>query len=177
MLASNDREKNAREAVQRAKRNLSWMFSREGNRKWHRAHLARQTPEFLVAGAREGDHDCFELLREYAREARHTGQEVPRDLHEFVFELFIDGKPPARPGSSPKDLGLRNLGIAILVKIVRDDHGFPATRNPEYRGEKEGPLSACLIVAQEMGLSESRVEKIWGERKASVTSTIIRLLN
>jgi hypothetical protein len=150
------------------------MFSREGNRKWYRAHLARQTPEFLVAGAREGDKDCLELLREYAREARSTGQKVPPELHELVWELFIDGKPKAMPGSSPKDSGLRNLGIALLVKIVRDDYGFPEYRNAEYRGEKGAPLSACLIVAQEMDLSESRVEKIWAERKASVTSTIIR---
>jgi len=177
MLAGAEREKNAREAVQRAKRNVAWMFSREGNRKWFRAHLARQTPEFLVAAAREADADAFELLRAYARKARLTQEPIPRDLHEFVFELFIDGKPPGRPGSSPKDSTLRNLGIALLVKVVRDDYGFPEYRNPEYRGEKNGPLSACLIVAQEMGLSESRVEKIWADRKASVTSTIIRLPN
>jgi hypothetical protein len=177
MLVGDDREQHAREAVRRAKRNLPWMFSKEGNREWYRAHLARQTPEFLVAAGWEGDEDCIDLLRKYAREARRTGQEVPRELAELVWELFIDGKPKAKPGSSAKDSSLRNLGIALLVKIVRDDFGFPEYRNPEYRGETEGPMTGCRLVAEEMGLSESRVEKIWTDRKASVTSTIIRLPN
>ena len=41
-------------------------------------------------------------------------------------------------------------------------------RNPEHRGQKTGPMCACLLVAQELGLEESTVEKIWEALRDSV---------
>jgi hypothetical protein len=82
--------------------------------------------------------------------------------------MFYRWAAKAKSGSSPKDTGLKHRTIALLVKIVSQDYGFPEYRNPEHRGEESGPMSACLLVAQELGLKERWVEEIWAERKASV---------
>ena len=63
-------------------------------------------------------------------------------------------------------MGLKHHTIALMVKIVRQDFGLPEYRNPEHRGEKSGPVSACLLVAQELDLDERWVEEIWRHRKA-----------
>ena len=120
----------------------------------------------LVALAREGDKDALEILRKHARGGARMN--VPQSLHEFVWECFIDGLPKAKSGLSPKDMGLKHLTIAVMVKIVSHDYGLPEYRSVEHRGAKSGPISACMLVAQELGLDEHWVEKIWADRKASV---------
>jgi hypothetical protein len=164
-----DRERLAREAVRRVKRNVPWLFSKEGSQRFYRAHMEVAEIETLVALAREGDKDALEILRKYARGARAAGMNAPRDLHEFVWECFIDGPPKAKSGTSPKDTELKYTTIARLVKIVSEDYGFPEYSNPEHRGNPDAPMSACRLVAEELGLSERTVEEIWAERKKSVT--------
>jgi hypothetical protein len=163
-----DREQRAREALRKAKLNLPWMLTKEGNQQWFRHHLSKMDPTFLVAAAREGDADAIELLREYARGARRAGMNVPTDLLEFVWEYFIDGKPAAKSGSSPKDSSLRNQYLAMLVHMMVTDYGFPETRNPEYRNEGTGPMTACRLVAEEFGFGERWIEEIWRDRKAGI---------
>ena len=124
--------------------------------------------ETLVALAREGDKEALEILRQHARGASGARMNVSQSLHEFVWECFIDGPPPGKSGLSPKDMGLKHLTIALMVKITSQDYGLPEYRNAEHRGEESGPMSACLLVAQELDLKESWVEEIWAERKASV---------
>jgi hypothetical protein len=164
-----DRERLAREAVRKAKKNAPWLFSKEGSQRFYRAHMEAADVETLVALAREGDKDAREILRKYARGARAARMNVPTDLHEFVWEYFIDGPPKAKTGSSPKDTGLKYQTIALLVKIVSGDYGLPEYSNPEHRGNPEAPMSACRLVAEELGLSERTVEEIWADRKAMVT--------
>jgi hypothetical protein len=167
-MPKDDREARAREAVRRVVRHLPQLFSKEFSRKFYRARMEVAEVDTLVALAREGDKDALEILRKHARGARRARMNVPWSLHEFVWECFIDGPPLAKSGLGPKDMGLKHLTIAHLVKIVSTDYGFPEYRNPEHRGEKSGPISACLLVAQELDLDERWVEKIWAERKASV---------
>src|SRR5262249_38708554 len=145
--------------------NLPWLLSKEGSQRFYRAHMEVENIDVLVALAREGDKDALEILRKYARGAARAGMEVPLELHEFVWEFFINGPPKAKSGSSPKDTGLKHKTIELLVKIVSQDYGFPEYRNPEHRGREGGPMSACLLVAQETGLKERTVEEIWAERK------------
>jgi hypothetical protein len=167
---NDDREARAREAVRRVKRNAGALFEKEFSRKFYRARMEVEEVETLVALAREGDGDALEILRNHARGARRAGMNVPRSFHEFVWECFIDGPPKANSGSSPKDMGLKHTTIALLVKMVTQDYGFPEYRNAEHRGLRTGPISACLLVAQELELSERTVEEIWAVRKASVLS-------
>ncbi|PWT73228.1 MAG: hypothetical protein C5B46_05660 [Proteobacteria bacterium] len=166
-----DRERLAREAVRKAVRNAPFLFSKEGSQRFYRHHMEAQDADVLVALARDGDKDALELLKRYASGARRAGLTVPTALHEFVWEYFIDGAPKAKPGSSPKDIGLKHQTIAVLVKIVSQDYGFPEYRNWEHRGEKTGPRSACLLVAEELGLDEQTVEAVWRERKAAILRT------
>ena len=97
-----DRERLAREAVRRAKKNAPWLFSKEVSRRFYRSQMEVADIEILVALAREGDKDALEILRKYARGARRTRMNVPTDLHEFVWECFIDGPPRAKSGTSPR---------------------------------------------------------------------------
>jgi hypothetical protein len=163
-----DREARAREAVRRMVRNAPQLRSKDFSRKFFRVRMEVEEVDTLVALAREGDKDALEILRKHARGASRARMNVPRSLHEFVWEYFIDGPPKAKSGSSPKDMELKHQTIALMVKIVSQDFGLPEYRNAEHRGEKSGPISACLLVAQELGLSERSVEEIWAERKTSV---------
>jgi hypothetical protein len=169
-----DQEQRAREAVRKVRKNLPWLESKAGNRQFFRSHWEVMDPDQLVGAAREGDPDALEILREHARGARRTGMLVSGDFHEFVWEYFIDGRPKAKKGPSSKDNDLRYQTIAILVKMVSTDYGFPEYRNVEHRGEKTGPMSACLLVAQEFGLDERWVEEIWADRKAGIEANSLK---
>ena len=41
-----------------------------------------------IAAAREADADAGEILREYARGARHAGMTVPDDVHNFMLGVL-----------------------------------------------------------------------------------------
>ena len=165
-----DRERLAREAVRKVLRDAPWQFSKEGNRQFFRDHMEVENIDMLVALARAGDKDAVKILRKCARSARSVaGMKVPPELHEFVWEWFIDGPPKAKSGSSPKDTELRYTAIARRVQIVSEDYGFPEYSNPEHRGNPDAPMSACRLVAEELGLSVRMVEEIWADRKASLT--------
>lgn len=75
---------------------------------------------------------------------------------------------PPNPVAAARISDLRKQCLAILVKLVRDEFGFPIYRNPEYRGENGGPMTACRLVGEEFGLSERTVEEIWADRKAGI---------
>jgi hypothetical protein len=163
-----DRERLAREDVRKAKKNAAGLFAREGSQRFYRAGMEVEDIDVLVALAREGDKDAVEILRNYARGARHAGLNVPTDLHEFVWEWFIDGPPKAKSGSGPKDIGLYHLTVALLVRRVIRDYGFPEYTAPERRDDPDAPMTACRLVGEEVELSESQVEKIWRDRKEMI---------
>jgi hypothetical protein len=164
-----ERERLAREAVRKVKKNVSWLFTKEGSQFFYAAHMELASIEVLVMLAREGDKNAIEILREHAIAiAGCEDVDVPREFHEFVWEWFMYGPPKAKSGSSPKDIGLYHLTVALLVDMVSRDYDFPEYRNIEHRDEKSGPMSACCLVADELGLSERTVEEIWAERKEMI---------
>jgi hypothetical protein len=165
---NDNQEARAREAVRRVVRTKPHLFSKEFGREFYRAVMEVADVDTLVGLAREGDKDALDILRKHARGARGARMNVPLSLHEFVWEYFIDGPPRAKSGLSTKDMELKHQTIAVMVKIVSQDYGFPEYRNAEHRGARSGPISACLLVAQELGLDERWVEEIWADRKASV---------
>lgn len=149
-------ERDAREAVRRARRNVKLLFAKEENRRFYRKAMEVKDVEWLVAAVWEGDKDALQLLREYARGVRkHPQMLVSADLLALVLECFINGPPQAKPGVSPLDTSLTYQTIATLIRIIKQDYGFPL---------HHGPVTAIRIVAEELGLSESRVLRIWEER-------------
>jgi hypothetical protein len=148
---TDDREKRAREHVRQVLKKHPELLSAKWFRQVTRAHMETRDVEWLVDAAREGDKDALELLRNHARGARqHSSLIMPRKFHEFVWEFFIDGPPPAESGPSPRDTDGKYQTIALLVQMVHRDYGFPIYRNVEHRGEKSGPMSACKLVAEEL---------------------------
>jgi hypothetical protein len=168
-MTDDDQEKRAREAVQRVlrKEESSWLFSKEGNREVFRGWLERKDVGLVVTAAKEGDADAVDVLRDIARDARRANVAVPPKLQEFALECFIDGVPKAQSGPSRKDTVTRNQAIAMLVKVVHEDFGFPKYRNADWRGRKGGPMTAIRLVAEEMGMEERTVEDILTNSKPS----------
>jgi hypothetical protein len=164
-----DRERLAREAVRKVKKNASQLFSKEESQSRWRAYMEQQNIEKIVDLARAGDKDAVEILRTHARGARGAGMNVPNDLHEFVWEWFIDGPPKGTSGTSPKDMWLNYLVIAHLVNIVSQDYGFPAYTPWEHRDDPDAPMTACRLIAEELRLSNRRVEEIWAAWKPVAT--------
>jgi hypothetical protein len=175
MLQKQNQEQAAREAVRKAKKNVPWLFTTEGSRRLYRAQMEAESIDKLVDLARDGDKDALEILKRRTRgpwdHAHKLGLnvvDVPARVSELALEMFFDGPPKAKPGSGPKDIGKTHQAIAVLVDKVSLDYGFPEYRNSEHRGQKSGPMSACLLVAEELGLSGRTVEDIWAEHKEMI---------
>jgi hypothetical protein len=141
--------------------------STKEHRQFIRDQLKIEKIEVVLAAARRGDRDAMEILRE---RARVSSENLSVDFYAFVLECFIDGPPKASPGVKSKDAFFRDQIIAMFVKFVSVTYGFPIYRNPEHRGEESGPVTACKIIGDELGLSEDRVQKIWeADRRAGIT--------
>ncbi|MGY2904319.1 hypothetical protein [Bradyrhizobium sp. URHC0002] len=74
-------------------RNAPQLFSKEFSRKFFRARMEAAEVDTLVALAREGDHDALEILRKHAGGASRARMNVPRFLHEFVWNILSMGRP------------------------------------------------------------------------------------
>jgi hypothetical protein len=153
--------------VRKAKKNLPWLFTRE-SRRWTDAQLRAASIETWVALAYDGDKDAIDILQAYTQGAREAGINVPRAVEEYALDCLAFGPPKTKSGPNPKDTAKTYLTIAMLVDMVSREYGFPEYRNIEHRGETDGAMSACLLVAEELGLSERTVEKIWAERKEMI---------
>jgi hypothetical protein len=166
-----NREQLAREAVRKMIKNAGKLFIRESSRLFYSSRMKKRADiQTLVALAREGDKEATEILRETA--VAVAGCEdaiIPRCFHEFVWEWFMYGPPKTPSGLGPKDTGLKHQTIATIVKIVIEDYGLPEYRNSEELSNPEAPMTACQIVAEETGMSESWVIKIWQDRKEMFT--------
>jgi hypothetical protein len=88
-----NRERLAREAVRKARKNAAALFTKETSQQFYRAHMERESIEKLIALARAGDREAAEILQTRGRVARTLSVPIPTCLHEFVWEWFLDGPP------------------------------------------------------------------------------------
>lgn len=130
--------------------------------------------ERLIARAASGDAVAFGLLCIVAARFVEAGCAMPERLRKYIAD-FLFSQPKAagesrRRGPAPYGNHTRNFYIACTIHhIVKE--GFKPTRN---RATTEVE-SACSIVAKALPkigvhLSESAVEKIWGEFSESFLS-------
>jgi hypothetical protein len=162
-----EREKGAREIVRKIRDGARRSISKDGGRQFLRSHLQTQDTAFLLAAAREGSLDAIEILRIRGRAHRDAGTPVSIDFQAFVWEYFLDGPPPGPPGPRPEETLVRNMIVISLIKILNED-GLSLSRPKSQHDSKTGPFSAPAIIAQEFGLGEAAVEKIWSDGKANV---------
>lgn len=147
----------ARNFVRQELQRQEHLISKEGNRRAFREQLSAEKTEVVLSAARKGDADAIDVLRDRAR----TGNGLSDEFHAFIRDYFINGQPKAPPGGHVKNVYIRNQVIAWMVRFVSATYGLPEYRNAEHRGEKSGPISACQLVGEEIGLSEDRIEKIF----------------
>jgi hypothetical protein len=171
-MADDDREARAREAVRRVLRKVPWLVTKEGNREIFCQWLKSKDLPFVVQAARAGHAEAIDILRDYLRVVRHDGMSIPAELQEFALDWFQDGPPKAPPGPKPQDTVTRDQTIIALVKIVHEDFGFSISSNPEWRGDKAGPMTAFRLVGEEIGLNERTVEDIWDKGKPSILPSV-----
>ena len=145
-----ERERLAREAVRKIAEKQARLFTKEGSREFYRAPMETESIDRLFDLARDGDKDALEIFKKRTRDpwdqAHKLGLNVvhiPTRVTQLALEIFFDGPPKAKPGLSPKDLGLRNAIIDRLVKMISRDYGFPEYTPPEHRDDPDVPLSAC----------------------------------
>jgi hypothetical protein len=170
-----DWERRGRAAVRAVKRNLPWLLDREGNEQIFRSHMETESDEVLADLARVGEKTALEILRERIRilheAALHEGRAslVLHDrVRELALEVFLYGPPKSASGPKATRTAYRDRTIALLVKIVHVDYGFPIYGNPQHRGRKDAPLSAVRLVADELAMTERAVDDIWRDNKDAV---------
>ena len=142
-----------------------WLFIKEGSSAFYFGLMERESIEWLVKAAREGDKDAVEILQNRARVMCSTRVNVPDCFHEFVWEWFIDGPPKAKPGPSLKDTALNSTTLMLVVRMISRDFGFPEYTPYEHRDGPDAPMSAMRLVAEELGLKERTLEDIINDRK------------
>jgi len=167
-----ERERLARTEVRTVMKKLPKLFEKEFSQRYYRARKGEENIDRLVELARAGDKEALELvrryvsgLRKYARESGLSVMQIPLCVTELALEILTDGPPKTQAGPDPRDTALRYQTLAGLVNRVSLVHGFPEYTLPGRRDEADVPMSACRLVAQETGYSESAVEKAWGEYK------------
>jgi hypothetical protein len=83
-----ERERRARVNVKRALAGGIRSLSQEGNRQSFLGWIASEDTDRLVQGAREGDKECIEILRERGRDLRSLNLGIPSDLLHLAWDVF-----------------------------------------------------------------------------------------
>jgi hypothetical protein len=115
----------------------------------------------VIAAAEAGHRDADLALREVAAEYISRRQEMPTEVANYVQRALV--LPPVNypPGRNLADTWLRDVCIAVLVRLAVERWDLPATRS---RASKRP--SACSVVARaltRLNITTRRVEKIYGE--------------
>jgi hypothetical protein len=114
----------------------------------------------IIAAAEAGHQDADLALRELAAEYIDHREEMPTALTNYVQRALL--RPPVAypPGRNLADTWLRDVCVAVLVRLAVERWNLPATRN---RASKRP--SACYVVSRALtrfNITERRVEKIYG---------------
>ena len=119
-----ERERRARVNARRVLAGGTRSLSKEGNRQRFRNWIEGEHTDRLIHGAREGDKECIEVLRDRGRDLRSLNLGIPASLLHLAWDVFLDGDPKGRPGPKPYDKQTRDEIIAGMVRVLVEDYGF-----------------------------------------------------
>jgi hypothetical protein len=114
----------------------------------------------VIAAAEAGHQDADMALREVAAEHIDHRVEMPTALANYVQRALVLPPVTYPPGRNLADTWLRDVCVAVLVRLAVERWNLPATRN---RASKRP--SACYVVSRALtrfNITERRVEKIYG---------------
>jgi hypothetical protein len=115
----------------------------------------------VIAAAEAGHQDADMALRQLAAEHIDRREEMPTALANYVQRALVMPPVTYPPGRNLVDTWLRDVIIAVLVRLAVERLDLPATRS---RASKRP--SACSVVALALtwlNITTRRVEKIYGE--------------
>ena len=127
-------------------------------------NLARLESEAAKIGQ---DARSERVLRAILDEVISRGAPVPRPLVPFARDLVAGIAPRPRPGRRAGDHEVRDHHLCIVIRLLVEECGLPATRNREQRQHE----SACSRVATALKragihkLKEVALEKIWNKEQ------------
>jgi hypothetical protein len=115
----------------------------------------------VIAAAEAGHQDADMALREVAAEYIDRREEMPTEVANYVQRALVMPPVTYPPGRNLADTWLRDVCIAVLVRLAVERWDLPATRS---RASKRP--SACSVVTRaltRLNITTRRVEKIYGE--------------
>jgi hypothetical protein len=115
----------------------------------------------VIAAAEAGHQDADMALRQLAAEHIDRREEMPTALANYVQRALVMPPVTYPPGRNLADTWLRDVIIAVLVRLAVERWDLPATRS---RASKRP--SACSVVARALtwlNITTRRIEKIYGE--------------
>jgi hypothetical protein len=116
----------------------------------------------VIAAAEAGHQDADMALREAAAEYISRREEMPTEIANYVQRALVMPPVTYPPGRNLADTWLRDIGIAVIVRLAIERWHLPATRN-----RASTKPSACYVVSLALGrrrhnVAERQVERIYG---------------
>jgi hypothetical protein len=114
----------------------------------------------VIAAAEAGHQDADLALREFAAEHIDRRIEMPTALANYVQRALVNPPVTYPPGRNVADTWLRDVCVAVLVRLAVERWSLPATRN-----RATARPSACSVVASalaHLNVGERQVERIYG---------------
>jgi hypothetical protein len=122
----------------------------------------------VLAWARAGHPAADAAVRRYAYELWHARQQLSPDVEAYAMGVVIEPIIPKYPPGHVKtvDTWVRDIGIAILVKLCAEGTGLPATRSRTTTAPSAAFFVSKALKRKGHKLKEQAVNRIhWAQDK------------
>ena len=114
----------------------------------------------LIQAAEVGHEDIDSALRQLVAEYISRREEMPTELAAFAQRAML--RPPSRypAGANVANTWVRDVGIAVVVKVAVEIWQIPKTRNRASKRPSACSLMSEALVRHGHNLGERQVERI-----------------